>query len=315
MNPKEIFQLLKNAYTRWDDAKASRLGAALAYYTVFSLAPLLLIGIAIAGVVFGPDAAEGRVGAELTSTVGAPVAEAVQSVVKSAHQDGGGTLAAVVGVGVLLFGASGVFAALQDALNTIWGVAPKPDRGIMGLVRDRFLSFGMVLGTGFLLLVSLILSTALTALGAYLTPGSLPGGALLWQALNQAVSFGVITLLFALIYKTLPDATISWHHVWVGASLTAILFTLGKYLLGLYITHGSVASGYGAAGSLMVILLWVYYSAQILLYGAALTRAYVDRYGGDIRPTGNAVAISPETHALQGAPHAPLAPSGKATPR
>ena len=303
---RDIFTLLKEAYGRWDDAKASRLGAALAYYTVFSVAPLVLISVAIAGFVFGEAAAEGHIARELGQTVGRPVADAIQSVVGSAERDGRGGLAAAVGVAVLLFGASGVFAALQDALNTIWGVEARPDRGALGVLRDRFLSFTMVVGTGFLLLVSLILTTALSALNSYLTPGGLPGGALVWQAVNQLVSFGFVTLLFAFLYKVLPDATIAWRDVWVGAVLTALLFALGKYLLGVYIAHGSVASSYGAAGSLVIILVWVYYSSQILLYGAALTRAYADRYGTDIRPTANARWISPEDKGRQGTPNLSL---------
>lgn len=300
MSLSEIGQILKDAYTYWTDSKAMRLGAALAYYTVFSLAPLLLIAVALASFVFGREAAEGRIVEEIGHTVGEPVASAVQSVLENANRDGGGTAATLIGLGILIFGASGVFAALQDALNTIWGVEPKPDRGVMGIVRDRFLSFTMVLGTGFLLLVSLILTTALAALNSYLTPSSLPGGAILWQVINQLVSFAFITLLFALIYKVLPDATITWRDVWVGASLTALLFTAGKYLLGLYIAHGSVASGYGAAGSLVVVLVWVYYSSMILMFGAALTRAYADHFGTDIRPTDNAVFLRPETRARQG---------------
>jgi membrane protein len=253
--------------------------------------------------VLGPEVTQQRFGEELTATAGPDVARAVQSILAHAQGFGSGVLATVVGVVALLFGASGVFGQLQDALNTIWGVEPKPGRGIWGLIHDRFLSLTMVLGTAFLLLVSLVISTALKALGGLVAPA--PGfAAVLWDIVNVVVSFGIITLLFALIYKVLPDATIGWRDVWIGAALTALLFTVGKYLLGLYLARGSVTSGYGAAGSLVLILLWVYYSSQILLFGAAFTRVYADRYGSHVQPAPNAVAVTPEAAARQGQPRA-----------
>ncbi len=300
---KDIYELLKATYNAWSDAKASEMGGALAYYTVFAVSPLLLISIAVATWLLGPEAAQARFNEELTATVGKPVADAIQSILVHAQGFGSGVLATVIGVVTLLFGASGVFGQLQESLNTIWGVEPKPGRGIRGLIRDRFLSFTMVLGTAFLLLVSLVISTALAALGHLLQPA--PGvGAWVWQVVHALISFGIITLLFALIYKVLPDATIGWRDVWIGAVLTAALFTIGKYLLGLYLARGSVTSGYGAAGSLVLILVWVYYSSQILLFGAAFTRVYADRYGSHVRPTPNAVAVTPEAQARQGRPRA-----------
>ena len=222
----------------------------MAYYTVFSLAPLLLLVIAIAGLFLGEQAAHGQIVKEIEDTVGKPVAESIQQILEHAHSPTEGGLAAVVAVITLLFGASGVFGQLQDALNTIWQVKPKPGRGILGIIRDRFLSLTMVLGTGFLLLVSLVITASVAALGKFLTPAALPGGTYVWQAVNLVVSFGLITLLFAMIFKVLPDVKIEWRDVWIGAAMTALLFTVGKFLLGYYLGRGSVTSAYGAAGSL-----------------------------------------------------------------
>ncbi len=301
MRFKDYWALLRDTYTHWDEAKAQRMGAALACYAVISLAPLLVLVLAGAGLLFGPQAAAGEVVGEIEGTVGRPVAEALQGMIKEAQRPWSCTLATVLGLAVLLFGASGVFIELQDSMNTIWGVAPKPGRGAMGLVRDRFLSFTLILGTCFLLLVSLVVTATLAAVSRIWAPSSMPGGAWLWQALNAAVAFAVITLLFALIFKVLPDAKVRWKDTWIGAASTALLFTLGKYLLGLYLVHGGVTSGYGAAGSLVVVLLWVFYSSQILLFGATFTRAYADRYGGGVVPADNALPLSAEDRARQGA--------------
>jgi membrane protein len=303
MTVNEVYGLLKDTFNHWSDAKAPRLGAALAYYTAFSLSPLLLICIGIASWVLGAEVVQKRFSDELTAVMGPDVAKAVQSILVHAQGFGSGVIATIVGVVVLLFGASGVFGQLQDALNTIWGVEPKPGRGLWGLIHDRFLSLTMVMGIAFLLLVSLVISTALKSLGGVVAPA--PGFmTVLWDIVNIVVSFGVITLLFALIFKVLPDATIGWRDVWIGAAITALLFTVGKYLLGLYLARSGTASGYGAAGSLVLILLWVYYSSQILLFGAAFTRVYADRYGSHVRPAPNAVAVTPEAQARQGQPQA-----------
>lgn len=299
MQFRQGFGLLKDTFHEWSEDKAPRLGAALAYYSVFSIGPLLVIAIAVAGLIFGKEAARGEIVDEIKGTVGEPVALALQQMLANASDPGWGTGAAIIGIITLLFGASGVFGQLQDALNTIWKVEPKPGRGIWGIIQDRFLSLTMVLGTGFLLLVSLVVTAALAALSASLS-ASLPGGAYVWEPVNQLVSFLVITLLFAMIYRFLPDAEVAWRDVWIGAAMTAVLFTVGKFLLGWYLGHGSVTSAFGAAGSLVIILLWVYYSAQILLFGAEFTRLHAQKYGSGLRPTPNAVPVAKEARERQG---------------
>ncbi|MEW5860950.1 MAG: YihY/virulence factor BrkB family protein [Cyanobacteriota bacterium] len=300
MKPKDILGLLKDTFTEWQEDKASRLAAALAYYTVFSLAPLVIIAIAIAALVFGQEAAEGGIEEQLRGLLGMQGAEAVEEMIANSRKAEQGTIATLISVGLLLFGASGVFGQLQDSLNTIWEVAPKPGRGIKGFIKDRFLSFAMVLGIGFLLLVSLILSAGLTAVGDYL--GHLIPGLPFLQVLNFLISFGVVTVLFALMFRILPDAKIAWGDVWIGAAITSLLFTIGKYLLGLYLGNGSVGSTYGAAGSFVVLLLWVNYSAQILFFGAEFTQVYANKYGSRIVPSKNAVPLSEEARAKQGIP-------------
>lgn len=300
MNPQAIIGLLKATFQEWNEDKASRLAAALAYYTVFSIAPLLLIAIAIVGFLFGQDAAQGRVVEQLSGLVGQQVAEIIQGVITSASKGAGG--ASILNLVILLFGASGVFVQLQDALNTIWGVQPKPGQGIRNVLQARLVSFSMILVIGFLLLVSLILSAVLSAVGTFAS-GLLPGFEFLWQLLNFVVSFGVITLLFAALFKILPDARIDWGDVWIGAALTALLFTIGKWLLGIYLGIASVGSAYGAAGSLVALLIWVFYSAQILFFGAEFTQVYSKRYGSRIQPAANAVEMSEVVRANQGRPH------------
>jgi membrane protein len=208
-------------------------------------------------------------------------------------------ISTVLGAIVLLVGASGVFGELQDSLNTIWEVTPKPGRGIWGFLRDRFFSFTMVLGVGFLLLVSLVVSAGLAAAGKVLS-GALPGGEALWSGINFVVSFGIITTLFAFIYKVVPDVTVRWSDVWVGAAVTALLFTLGKIGIGLYLGKSTVASAYGAAASVVVITVWVYYSAQILFLGAEFTQVYARTFGSRIEPSKNAIPITQEARAQQG---------------
>jgi membrane protein len=301
MKPKDIFPLLKQTFNEWLDDKAMRMGAALSYYTIFSIAPLLIIVMAIAGAVFGTEAAQNRIAGEISETVGPDSARAIQDMVKHASDTGTGTLATVIGIIVLVLGATGVFGELQDSLNTVWKVAPKPGRGLWGIVHDRFLSFTMVLGIGFLLLVSLVASAALSALSAW-SSGVLPGGEVLWHVVNSVVSFGLITLLFAMMYKLLPDVQMAWGDVWIGAAVTALLFTIGKYLIGLYLAQAGVASAYGAVGSLVVVLVWVYYSALVFLFGAEFTHVYADRFGSHVRPAANAVPLTPEELARQGLP-------------
>jgi len=302
MRPKVIWSLLKETFNEWSEDKAPRLGAALAYYTIFSLAPLLIIVTGIAGLIFGEQAARGQIVAQLRETAGEPTASAIEELLKNTQETGGGSLAAILGLALLLFGATGMFVQLQDALNTIWKVTPKPGRPILSMLRDRLLSFALVVGTAFLLLLLLVVSAALAALNRFMPPNALPGDTHGWQVINALVSFAFCTLLFAMIYKILPDVRIAWRDVWVGAAVTALLFTAGKYLLSLYLGQSSTTSAFGAAASLVIVLLWVYYSAQILLFGAEFTRAYADRFGSQVCPTENAVRITPEQLARQGMP-------------
>lgn len=281
--------LLKEAFEKWSTDKAPRLGAALSYYTVFSLVPLLVLTISIAGLVFGTEAAQQAIMTQIESLVGPQSAAAIKQMLEIAQKPSSGMFASIIAVATLLLGASGVFAQLQDALNTIWGVEPKTGRGLWGTIKDRFFSFMAVLGTGFLLLVSLVLSAALAAIGK-LFQGWLPRHEALLHLANSAMSFGVITLLFAMMFKLLPDAKITWRDVWIGAGLTSLLFTIGKFLIGMYLGKAEVGSAYGAAGSLVILLVWVYYSGQILLYGAEFTAVYANRYGSRIVPVSNASA-------------------------
>lgn len=291
MRRKGIFALLKETFNEWNEDKASLWAAALAYYTVFSLAPLLLIAIAIAGAVFGEEAARGEIIGQIQGLVGREGAEVIQTMIQNTQKpDSGGALATIFGIGALFFGASGVFGQLQDALNTIWEVKPKPGKAVKSFIQSRFLSFAMVLVLGFLLLVSLVLSAALAVVGNFF--GSLiPGYVILGQILNFAISFGFITLLFAAIYKFLPDVHARWKDLWVGAAFTALLFNIGKFLIGLYLGNSGINSTYGAAGSLVIILIWVFYSAQIILFGAEFTQVYAKYYGENIEPSRHAVRL------------------------
>ncbi|HIK30247.1 MAG TPA: YihY/virulence factor BrkB family protein [Oscillatoriales cyanobacterium M59_W2019_021] len=283
LNAKIFWKLLKQSFQEWQYDKVSQLAAALAYYTVFSLTPLLVLAIAIAGAVFGEEAARGEIVGQIQGLVGTSGAEAIETALENADQPEISSIASLISIGVLLFGASGVFAQLQEALNAVWNVRAKPSLGIWGFIRKRLLSFSMVLAIGFLLLVSLVLSAALSAI-SHIDFNLLPGLDIVWQLINFTLSFGLITLLFALIYKYLPDVKIAWGDVWVGATITALLFSFGKYILGLYLGQGSYGSAYGAAGSLVIILAWVYYSAQILLFGAEFTQVFARHYGSQIVP-------------------------------
>src|SRR5262249_31190633 len=250
-----VVTLGKETVTRWTEDKASALAAALAYYSLFSLAPLVLVAVAVAGLVFGQRAAEGELYTQLAGLIGEAGAKAVQSLVPNMHQQqGGGIVATIVGLATLLFGATGVFVQLQDSMNSIWKAKPPTTNGIIEFLRVRLLSFSMVLGIGFLLLVSLLLSAMLAAVGDYMVT-FLPGGAALGQALNATVSLAVITVLFALIYKLLPDTYVAWRDVWLGALVTSLLFTVGKFAISFYLGKASVASSYGAAGSVVIVLV------------------------------------------------------------
>lgn len=273
----KAWQLIREAAVDWMDDKASQLGAAMAFYSVLSIAPLLVITIAIASFVYDEADAKHQIASQMQELMGPEGAEAVTSLIENAQKPRTGTIAALLGLATLLFGASGVFGQLQDAMNTIWEVEPKP-LGFWGYLRARFLSFTMVLGTGFLLLASLVLSAWLSSMSDLLA-AQLGGLATLTHIANVVISFAVITVLFALIFRVLPDTNVAWRDVWVGAIVTALLFTIGKYLIGLYLGTSSVGSAYGAAGSLVVLVVWIYYSAQILFFGAELTQVYARRYG------------------------------------
>jgi membrane protein len=282
-----MWKLLKETFQEWNEDKAPRLAAALAYYTIFSIAPLLVLVIAITGFIVGSNTTiRDQVITQVQGLVGQQGANAISQLIQQTGQPRNGILASVIGIVTLLFGATGLFGQLQGALNTIWDVQPKPGRGIGGVVKDRFLSFTLVLGLCFLLLVSLVISAALSILNGYFS--SLLGGAgILAQVINFIISTAVITLIFAMIFKILPDVEIRWGDVWIGAVVTALLFSIGKGALGLYLGRSAAASAYGAAGSLVVLLLWVYYSAQILFLGAEFTQVYARRAGSRVASSKN----------------------------
>src|ERR1035437_4008011 len=276
-------QMIKAAVNAWLDDYAPSMGAALSYYTLFSLAPLLIIVIAVAGMVFGQQAAQGEIVAQVRGKMGAEGGLAGGGDLKGARRPAKGMVATIVGVAILLLGATAIFAELQSALDRIWRVpAPQTESGIWYLLRTRLLSFGLVLGLGFMLTVSLVVSAALAALGKW-WGGWFEGWDVFLEILNFAVSFGIFTLLFAMIYKIMPRANILWRDVWTGAAVTALLFTIGKVLIGLYLGKSSLASGFGTAGSLVVLIAWVYYSAQIFLFGAEYTWVYANRHGSRVQ--------------------------------
>jgi membrane protein len=274
---KALRELISATFSHWSDINAPRLGAALAFYTMLSLAPLLVTSVGIAGLVFEKAAAEGKVLAQLQQLIGSEGGKAIQSLLLHAGRTSSGLIATIIGIFLLLFGASGVFGELRDSLNLVWGIRSSAS-GLKGMLRYRFFSFAMVLGIGFLLLVSLLFSAVIAAAGKYLSSFMpLPEGSL--HLLNFAFSFVSVTVLFGLLYIFVPDARIEWQDVWIGAAVTAALFSAGKFLIGLYLGKASVGSAYGAAGSLVVFLVWVYYSAQIFFFGAAFTRVFAESHG------------------------------------
>jgi membrane protein len=268
---------LKETFNNFSEDRAPRMGAALAFYSIFSLAPILLIVIFIAALIFGPEAASGELFGQVESALGPQAAAALEETTANTYRSSGGIWATVIGIVLLVFGATGVFMELQDALNQIWRVPLHQTSGWWDKIKARFLSFSVVAGCGFLLLVSLVISSLLSALHNFVAAWEIPGGPFIWQGLHIVVSLLVITLLFAMIFKLLPEAELKWRDMWVGALLTAVLFTVGKYLIGMYLAHGTVASTYGAAGTLVVVFIWVYYSSLLVLFGAEFTRVYAER--------------------------------------
>src|SRR5213595_3900506 len=283
--------LLKQTFSEWLEDKAPQLGAALAYYTVFSLAPLILVLLAVVGLLFHNDPGAWN---KLTEQMGAFLdkggVEMVRNIAQKASQPSKGVLATVIGVLLALFGASGVFGQLQDALNTVWGVKAKPGGGIWGFLRSRFLSFAMVGGVCFLLLVSLTLESVLKGFSHWVQ-SVLPGGIVIALVVYWIFDLAVVILLFGVMFRFLPDAKVHWRDVWIGAAITAILFAVGKWALAPYLGSGSAASAYGAASSLITLLLWVYYSAQILLFGAEFTQVYASQAGRGIKPDEHAICV------------------------
>src|SRR6266702_2120077 len=288
----DSISLLKQTFSEWLDDKVPQLGAALAYYTVFSLAPLVLLLLAIVGFVFRNDPAGAwqKVTEQMSYFLDKSAIDVVQGIAQKASQPNKGVLATSIGILLALFGASGVFGQLQDALNTIWGVKTKPGVGIMGFIRSRFLSFAMVAGVCFLLLVSLVLESLLKSF-SHNVQAMFPGGIVIVLVVYSIFDLAVVVLLFALTFKFLPDVKIQWRDVWIGALMTAIFFAIGKWALGLYLGSGTASSAYGAASSLITLLLWIYYSSQILLFGAEFTQVYASEFGARLEPSAYAVSI------------------------
>lgn len=285
-NVKKIPGLVKQAGAEWMEDDALSLSAAVSYYTVFSLPALLFLVIAIASQFLNRAAVQGQLVNQIGGMIGGKSAELLQTMIANASQSGGGMIATIIGLATLIIGASAVFAQLQQSMNTIWNIKMKPGASFKYTILKRLFSFSMILVIGFLLLVSLVISTAISAFGDMLNqfwPGP-PIIQYLMQAVNLLVSFGVVTALFALIFKILPDAKIAWKDVWLGAAVSALLFTIGKLLIGLYLAKSAMVSTYGAAGSLVLMLAWIYYSSMILFFGAELTQVYANKYGSHIVP-------------------------------
>jgi membrane protein len=309
-----LLKILRTAFSEWSRDKCPQLGAALAYYTVFSLAPLVLVLLSIFGLIYGgSDQAREKIIEQLRYFVDANGLKVIQDIANNAAQPKAGIVATALGILVALFGASGVFGQLQDALNTIWGIKSRPSQGIWTFLRARFLSFAMVGGVCFLLLVSLTGESLLKGLHAYLQ-SLLPGGHYLRLAIFYVFDVAIITLVFAMLFRFLPEAKIAWHDVWTGAALTAILFMIGKFLLSACLSSGAAGSAYGAASSLITLLVWIFYSAQILLFGAEFTKIYANTYGSRVEPAEYAVKVPrKEIELLRNGHPLGARPTGKTT--
>jgi len=288
---KSSITILKDTFTGFMQDKGLKLSASLSYYTIFSLAPLLLLIISLAGFFYGREASEGRIFTEINGIIGNEAAKQVQQIISNLELSGNSAMSIIVGVITLIIGATTVFGEIQDSINMIWKVKAKPKKGWVKMLKDRLLSGSIIVGLGFLLIVSLIINGALAALNNFLKSMFPDFTLILINIANIVISFGVITVLFGVIFKVLPDAKIKWKHVRAGAFFTACLFMLGRYIIGIYITTTGAGSPYGAAGSLIVILLWVYYTAAILYFGAEFTRAYAIFKGSRIQPAEYAVFV------------------------
>jgi len=294
MDIGSVRQSLKELAEFWSIDRVSSLAAALAFYTIFSLVPILLICVILIGVFLGEDAAQGRIIDQISGLVGTKAALQIQTMIESSQQTGKSRMPQIIGIVFLIFGASGVFSELQNGLNAIWGVMPKPGRGWLGIVKDRFLSFSMVLGIAFLLLVSMVMSVALSAMSGSLVQ-MFGGGVYIFIGLDYLISFLIITLLFAMTFKVLPDVILDWMDVWIGAFITAILFTLGKFIVSFYINNSDLISAFGAASSLIIILVWFYFSSQIFFIGVEINKLLVLKKGKPIRPKQSAHLVGKTT--------------------
>ncbi len=286
---KDMWELTKETYKNWNEDEPFRLSAIVAYYAIFSLPALMIIIISVAGIIFGEKAVQGEVSAQIGGMIGKDAASSVETMIANSHAEGNTIIATIIGIATLLFGATGVFYHLQISLNHIWNVKPAPDQGIKKLLMDRATSLGVVIAIGFLLLISLLLTSALSAFSVWIS-GNLPDFMVyLFFIIEFVISFGVITVLFAMIFKILPDVQIKWRTVWVGAGITALLFVIGKFALGIYFGKANPGSAFGAAGSVILILLWVSYSCLILFFGAEFTQVYAKKYGHEIMPSSHAI--------------------------
>lgn len=308
----KIWQLLKHASEDWVRHQAPKLGAALAYYTILSMAPLIVVVIAVIGLAFGQQAARGEIMHQIEGMVGHEGGQAIQTVIANANKPSSGILATLLGLITLFFGASGVFVELRDSLNKIWEVPPRPGAGIWATVKERFLSFGMVLAIGFVLLVSLVLSAGIAAASTFVN-GYMPIPAWILHIVNSALSFVVFTGMFAMIYRFLPDAHITWRDTVLGAAFTALLFTLGKLAIGLYLGKAGISSTYGAAGSLVVVLVWVYYSAQVFFFGAEFTHVFALREGSHAPDVHGSTAVVTVPVSITGPANGPAPPKSEKT--
>jgi membrane protein len=300
MHPKAVLDVIKEAASRWSEDRASRLAAALAYYAVFALAPSLIIIIFVVGQVLGESTVRQEILTQIQNTVGSNGADLVRTMIQSKGNLGSGILATGIGVVTIILGAVGLFSHLQSSLNTVWNVEIKKGSGIKVTILTRLLSFAAIVGLGVLFMLLLVLSTALSLVQGYLG-STLPGSHYVWQLANYGLSFVGVTLVVGVIFKVLPDAVVPWRDLWFGAVVTGLLLSVGNVLIGLYLGHASPASSYGAAGAFVALLLWIYYSAQIFLFGAELTEVYADKYGSTIRPAEYAVRVERVTRERKGA--------------